>query len=68
MKATKIMLAVICTLILTWMGLSLLTFLCSGDLTFRQSATHGGVALLMLTFGWIPSVIVSMDLDEKLTH
>lgn len=66
MKATKMMLAVICTLILTWMFLSLLTFLCSGDLTFRQASTHGGVAFIMLIFGWVPSVIVCMDLDEKL--
>lgn len=66
MKATKIMLAFLGTLMVTWMSLSLLTFLCSGDMTFRQASTHGGVALLMLTFGWIPSIVVSMDLEEKL--
>lgn len=66
MKATKIMLAFLGTLILTWLSLSLLVFLCSGDISFRQATTHGGVALLMLTFGWIPSLIVCMDLEEHL--
>lgn len=66
MKSTKIMLAFLGTLMLTWMALSLITYLCCEDLSFRQASTHGGVALLMLLFGWIPSIVVSMDLDEKL--
>ena len=66
MKATKIMLAFIATVLVTWMCLSFIYFLCSGEITFRQASTHGGIALVMLTFGWIPSVIVCMDLDEKI--
>jgi hypothetical protein len=66
MKSTKIMLAFLGTLMLTWMSLSFLTFLFSEELSFRQASTHGGVAMFMLVFGWIPSIVVSMDLDEKL--
>lgn len=66
MKSTKIMLAFLGTLMLTWMALSVLVFLCSGDMSFREASTHGGVAMIMLVFGWIPSLVVSMDLEESL--
>lgn len=67
MKNTTIMLGVILTFILTWMSLSFIGFLLSDPGTsFRQVATHGGVAMFMLIFGWIPSVIVGADLDSKL--
>lgn len=66
MKSTKIMLAFLGTLMLTWMTLSLLFFLCSGDMSFREASTHGGVAMIMLVFGWIPSMVVSIDLEERL--
>lgn len=66
MKATRIMLAFIGTLIVTWLSVSLLFYLCSGDITFRQACTHGGIGFIMLIFGWIPSLVVCMDLEEKL--
>jgi hypothetical protein len=66
MKATKTMLAFVVTSLITWLFLGSLFYLCSGDLSFREACTHGGVAMLMLLFGWIPAVIVSMDVDEKI--
>ena len=66
MKATKIMLAFLGTLLFTWIALSFLVFVCSEDITFRQAATNGGVGMFMLVFGWIPSLVVSIDLEERL--
>jgi hypothetical protein len=37
-------------------------------MTFKESATSYGVILIMMIFGWIPSVIVGVDLGEKLKH
>ena len=55
------------TFILTWLTLAFIGYLLSDPgATFRQVASHGGLIMLMLVFGWIPSVIVGMDLDEKL--
>lgn len=68
MKATKIMLGFVGTLILTWMGMSTLVYLCTEGGTFRDAATNPGVGLFMFVFGWIPSLIVSIDLDTKFTQ
>ena len=68
MKDTKIMLAVIATLISTWTLLSLIGYALS-DASLRECYTHGGTLMLMLIFGWIPSAIVACDLYKKLnTH
>ena len=66
MKATKIMLGFLSTLFITWMTLSLIVFLLSDDMTFKESATDNGVGALMLILGWLPSIIVCIDLEEKL--
>lgn len=66
MKATNIMLAFIGTILLTWLFISFLYYAGSGDITFRQAATADGIIFIMLLVGWIPSLIVSIDLDEKL--
>jgi len=57
------MLAFIATLLLTWMSISFIGWTLS-DATFKACTTHGGTLLIMLLVGWIPSVIVIMDLDE----
>ena len=67
MKSTKIMLAVIITALCTWCTLSLMVYTLS-SMTFKESATSYGVILIMMIFGWIPSVIVGVDLGEKLKH
>ena len=64
MKDTKIMLAVIATLISTWTIFSLIGYFLS-DLSLRECYTHGGTLMLMLIFGWIPSVIVASDIYKK---
>jgi hypothetical protein len=64
MKDTKIMLAVIATLISTWTLFSLIGYLLS-DLSLRECYTHGATLMLMLIFGWIPSVIVASDIYKK---
>lgn len=66
MKTSKIMLAFLGTVILTWLIISTLVYLCTGDISYREACTHNGVLFVMLIFGWVPSVIVSSDLDEHL--
>lgn len=67
MKGTKMMLAIAVTITLTAMTFGLIGYLLS-DLTYKQCMQHGALWMGMLIFGWIPSVIVAMDLDERLTN
>lgn len=67
MQTTKIMLAVLATFILTWMAVTFIGFMCSTNVTFKEVATHSGTIMFMLIFGWVPSIIVGMDVDQYLT-
>lgn len=59
------MLAVIATLLITWCSLATLGTLLS-DTSFKECMTHGATIMSMIVFGWIPSVIVGIDLEERL--
>lgn len=63
MKSTKLMLAVIATLLITWCVMGLIGW-CISDLSFKDCLTHGGTLMLMLIVGWIPAIIVGNDIDE----
>jgi hypothetical protein len=65
MKSTKIMLAIIATLLSTWTVISLIGYVLS-DIPLKECYTNMGTILVMLIFGWIPSVIIGCDLEEKL--
>jgi hypothetical protein len=65
MKNTIVMVAVIATFLLTWMSLSTIGWV-FGDISFKETATHGGTIMLMMLFGWIPAVIVAFDVSENL--
>jgi hypothetical protein len=65
MKSTKIMLAVIATLIVTWTLFSLIGYILS-DLSLRDCYTNSGTLFMMLIFGWIPPVILASDLNDTL--
>jgi hypothetical protein len=65
MKSTKIMLAVIATILLTWCVMGLIGYLLS-DLSYKQCMTHGATLMLMLIFGWMPAIILGDDLDKSL--
>jgi hypothetical protein len=65
MRDTKIMLAIVGTLLATWTFISLIGFLLS-DTSLRECYTHGGTLMLMLMLGWLPSVVVANDLIKKL--
>jgi len=67
MKSTKLMLAVLATFLITWNVIGMIGYLLS-DISYRECMTHGGVLMLMLIFGWIPSVIVGADLEKKLEN
>lgn len=64
MKNTIVMLAFIATLLLTWMSISFIGWAVSSDLSFRACTTHIGTIMTMLLVGWIPSIVVIMDIDE----
>lgn len=68
MKSTKIMLACIACFVTTWFTVSLLAYVLSSTTDFRTCATNGGTIMFMLIFGWIPTVIVGYDLDQKYEH
>ena len=65
MKATKIMLAVIATFIITWLTLGLLFYVLS-DMTYKESISNSGIGYMMLFIGWIPAVIVGADLSDNI--
>lgn len=65
MKSTKIMLAVIATIISTWCLLGLIGWFVS-DISYKECMTHGAVLMLMLIFGWIPAIIIGYDLDKTI--
>ena len=65
MKQTKIMLAIIATLLSTWTLMSLIGYILS-DLSLKECYTNGGTLICMCIFGWIPSVIIGCDIEEKL--
>ena len=66
MKNTTILLAILATLFATWQTISLLIWAFSEEMSFRSSATSVGVILIMFLFGWIPAVVLAIDLDKKL--
>jgi hypothetical protein len=64
MKSTKIMLAVIATILITWCVMGLIGWMLS-DLSYKQCMTHTATIMLMFLTGWVPSIIVGADLDKK---
>lgn len=65
MKSTKIMLAVLATLLITWFVIGTIGYLLSDD-TFKQSMSNGRTFFFMILLGWIPCIIVGADLDKTL--
>lgn len=65
MKSTKIMLAVIASLIITWLTLGLLFYVLS-DMTYKESISNGGIGWMMLFIGWVPALIVGADLSDNI--
>ena len=65
MKNTVVMLAIIATFFLTWVGLASFGSLIS-DYTIKALMSDSMTIICMFTFGWIPCVIVGIDLSERL--
>jgi hypothetical protein len=65
MKSTKIMLAIIATLLITWCVIGSIGWMLS-DLSYKESMTNSGTLFCMLIFGWIPCIIIGSDLNENL--
>ena len=64
MKRTKVMVAVIVTFLATWFAVAFIGSVLS-DFSIRECAGEPGILMLMFIFGWIPAVIVGVDMDEQ---
>jgi hypothetical protein len=65
MKSTKIMLAVIASLIITWLTLGLIFYILS-DMTYKECISNSGIGWMMLFIGWVPALIVGADIEQTL--
>ena len=63
MKHTKIMLAVIATALTTWLTFGTIGYLLN-DISFKQTLISDAVLISCIIIGWLPSLIVWMDLTE----
>lgn len=64
MKNTKIMIAVVLVFIITWLFVGTIMYSIT-NMYYDEALTLPGVIVFMMTFGWIPSVIVGKDLNEN---
>jgi hypothetical protein len=64
MKSTKIMLAVIASLLTTWTSMSLIGWALS-DMSLHECYTHSATIMFMLILGWLPAIIIASDLDKR---
>ena len=67
MKSTKIMLAVIATLLTTWTFMSLIGYVLS-DMSLRDCYTNPATIGCMAIFGWIPALVIAADVTDKLNN
>ena len=63
MKHTKIMLAVIATALTTWLTFGTIGYLLN-DISFKQTLISDAVLISCIIIGWLPSLIVWLDLTE----
>jgi hypothetical protein len=67
MKNTIIMVVMIGTFIATACFLGLIAYLLSdADVTYKEVMSHPALVMAMVVVGWIPSIIVTQDLDDYL--
>ena len=59
------MLAVIATFLTTWCVMGLIGYLLS-DFSYKECMSDCATVFFMLIFGWIPSLIIGYDVDNKL--
>ena len=65
MKATKVMLAGVITFLITWCVLGLIGYLLSNNMSYKECMRNDITIFIMFALGWIPSIIVSIDFNDK---
>jgi hypothetical protein len=65
MKHTKILIAVIATFIITLLLINTAVWWLQDTWSFKKCFLHGATLGIGLIFGWIPSVFVGYDLNDK---
>jgi hypothetical protein len=63
MKTTIKMLAFIATWFLFWLFIALIPYVAS-DMSYKECLSHTGVGMVTLFLGWIPALIVVLDMDN----
>tara|TARA_Y100000385_G_C12475540_1_gene376823 strand:- start:35 stop:241 length:207 start_codon:yes stop_codon:yes gene_type:complete len=63
MRRTRIMLAMVITLIITFITLGVFHFLLSTG-SFKESLLSNPVIGVMIFIGWVPAAIVGIDMSE----
>lgn len=67
MRNTTKMIAVIGTFIATACLLGFIAWLLN-DLSYKETMQHPGLHFIMIVIGWFPSVMVALDLEERITN
>ena len=65
MKTTKIMLVFLGTLLLTWLTVGFVVWIFANQLGYKECLVDGSTIVTMIMLGWIPSVVVSLDYEER---
>lgn len=63
MKTTIKMLAFIATWFFFWLFIALIPYVAS-DMPYKECLSHTGVGCVTLFLGWIPALIVVLDMDN----
>ena len=63
MKTTIKMLAYIATWFFFWLFIALIPYMAS-DMPYKECLSHPGVQCIALFLGWIPALIVVLDMDN----
>lgn len=66
MKNTKIMILTIVSFIITYLSVGFIGWVLSCDATYVECLRSIPLIIIMFTFGWIPAIVVSNDLDKHL--
>lgn len=67
MKNTKIAVAALITFILTWLIIGFIAYMVTDDYTYKYILISPGMLAFMFILGWLPALIVGIDLYEELS-
>jgi len=66
MRRTLLTLSVITTFIATWLVISVIIWLLTDLIAYKEVLRHPAMFIFMLVFGWFPCIPVYSDLEERI--